>query len=267
MKSKNLRPLAAKGHYKTKAISVSKPNDKRKSVFIAVPNMGKIQTDLMLRLIQWCFTGKNIIFPPQRISPVSKARAVCVDAFLKSGYEWLFFVDADTVPPEDAIERLTSHNKQFVSGIVSNLKATKDGILRPTPCVYRKPKTKVEKKECEGMKAYYPIVNFKDGKLVKIAAAGLACAMIHRSVFDKLKPPYFEEHYPDPKSKIETGEDIRFSQKLEDAGIEMYADPNVVGSHWKEVKIDSPFSFEVRPDKGDSSFDELGNKFIGKRPN
>lgn len=266
MKNK-LVPLSARGHYTTPAISVSKSKNKARSVFIAVPNMGKIQTDLMLRLIQWCFTGKNIIFPPQRITPVSKARTICVEAFLKSGYEWLFFVDADTVPPEDAIDRLTSHHKQFVSGIVSNLKAGSDGILRPTPCVYRKPRTKKEKKECEGMKAYYPVIDFKDGKLKQIAAAGLACAMIHRSVFDKIKPPYFEEHYPDPKSKIETGEDIRFSQKLEAAGIKMYVDPKVMGAHWKEVKIDQPYSFEVHPDKGDSSYDEFKGKFEGKRPN
>lgn len=262
MKSKkkiDTRPLANKGHHQIKSL-VSTPSDNRPSVFIAIPNMGNIQTDLMLQLITWCLKYKVLIFPPQRFYPIAKARNVCVEAFLKSDYEWLFFVDSDTVPPADALDILLKDNKQFTSGIVCNLKLCTDGVQRPVPCVFRQPQNKREFEECKDIKAYYPLKKSYKG-LKEIAAAGMACTLLHRSVFKNLKPPYFKERYVGKPGEVATGEDIMFCQTMEAQGIKMWADFRVRCSHWKQVRIDAPFSFEIKNNPSGERWDQKSKQF------
>jgi len=97
----------------------AKAIDEMPSVFLAIPNMGTIQTELVLRTISWIYGSKVILFPPQKYSPVSLARNLCVEEFLRQDYDYLFFVDADTVPPPDAINNLEEGMKPVVqkSGI------------------------------------------------------------------------------------------------------------------------------------------------------
>lgn len=259
-KDKN-RLLHAKGHHKIKSLLVvSDPGKEEPSVFIAVPNMGTIHTELMLQLVSWMVGKKVLIFPPQKFYPIAKARNVCVEAFLKSDYEWLFFVDSDTVPPADALDILLKDDKQFISGIVYTLKQCTDGISRPVPCVFRKPKNKREYKECGKTKAYYPIKKNYKG-LKEIAAAGMACTLLHRSVFKNLKPPYFKERFVPKPGQIETGEDIMFCQEMERQGVKMWADFRVRCGHWKEIRIDSPFSLEVKPHESGERWNIKSKKF------
>ena len=77
---------------KNKEIKIGQTNGKEidamPSVFLAIPNMGTIQTDLVLRIISWIYGAKVIFFPPQQYSPVSVARNKCVEAFIEQGYDY-----------------------------------------------------------------------------------------------------------------------------------------------------------------------------------
>lgn len=211
--------------------------DKMPSVFVAVPNMGTIQTDLMLRIISWIYGAKVIFFPPQNFSPVSVARNVCVREFLKQGYDYLFFVDADTVPPVDAITKLLAADKKIISGVTCNLKLCNDGVLRPAPMVFKQMKNDSWE---DGMTAV-----LQEKGIEEVDAFGMSCCMIHKSAFDGMKEPWFTEQFVVPEGKKAIGEDFIFCKKLKDAGHKLYADMSIHCDHHKKVKVSFPNQFEV----------------------
>lgn len=211
--------------------------DKMPSIFLAIPNMGTVQTDLMLRVVQWVYGAKLILFPPQKFSPISVARNKCVEEFLARDYDYIFFVDSDTVPPPDAIVRLLSHRKKMISGVTCNLKLCSDGILRPAPMVFKYADKKKD--------SFLPIL--KQSGVEEIVACGMSCCLIHKSVFTGMKSPWFEERPYEKYGKKPLGEDFDFCEKVIKKGIKIHADFGVLCSHHKNVKIDYPNQFDVIP--------------------
>ena len=231
-----------------------KTMSKMPSIFVAVPNMGTIQTDLVLRIISWVYGAKIIFFPPQNFSPVSVARNVCVREFLKQGYDYLFFVDADTVPPADAIIKLlnaleeSKTNKKIISGVTCNLKLCNDGVLRPAPMVFRR--TEGDSWE-KGMSAV-----LQETGIEEVDAFGMSCCLMHKSVFNGMKEPWFTEKFVVPEGEKAMGEDFIFCKKLKDAGHKLYADMSIHCDHHKQVKVSFPNQFEV------IRHDVMGNKIL-----
>jgi len=211
--------------------------DAMPSVFIAIPNMGTIQTDLVLRTIAWIYGAKVILFPPQGYSPVSVARNLCVKEFIKQGYDYLFFVDSDTVPPPDAIKKLLAAKKQIISGVTCNLKLCQDGMLRPAPMVMRY--VNPEDPE-EGL---MPIL--KESGVEEVDGFGMSCCMIHKSVFEGWEEPWFTEQFVAELGKKAIGEDLLFCRKLKEKGIPLFADFGIHCDHHKMTKITFPNQIEV----------------------
>src|SRR5262245_51915746 len=51
--------------------------------------------------------------------PFDNARNHACEVCLGEGFENLFFLDSDVIPPHDAVLRLLAHNKPFISGLYS----------------------------------------------------------------------------------------------------------------------------------------------------
>ena len=211
--------------------------DKMPSVFLAVPNMGTMQTDLVMRIISWIYGAKVIFFPPQNFSPVSVARNVCVREFLKQGYDYLFFVDSDTVPPADAITKLLAADKKIISGVTCNLKMCQDGILRPAPMVFRQ---RGNDSWEDGMDAV-----LQESGIEEVDAFGMSCCLIHKSVFIGMKEPWFTEKFVVPEGKKAIGEDFIFCRKVKEAGHKLHADMSIHCDHHKMIKVSYPNQLEV----------------------
>lgn len=222
--------------YKIGQVS-GKEIDAMPSVFIALPNMGTVQADLMLRVIAWIYGAKVILFPPQGYSPVSVARNLCVKEFLKQGYDYLFFVDADTVPPIDSIKKMLAAKKPIISGVTCNLKLCQDGLLRPAPMVMRYVDPK---NPDEGL---MPVLQEKG--IEEVDGFGMSCCMIHKSVFDGWEEPWFTEQFVAELGKKAIGEDLKFCRKLKEKGIPLYADFSIHCDHFKMTKISFPNQIEV----------------------
>ena len=153
--------------------------DQMPSIMVAVPNMGNIRTDLMMRIISWTRNAKMILFTPQNYSPVSVARNLCVSAFIEGDYDYLFFVDADTVPPPESLAKLLMAKKKIISGVTCNLKLCEDGMLRPAPMVFEY----FNKGDREsGLK---PIL--RESGVEKVDSFGMSCCLIHKSIFKGIK--------------------------------------------------------------------------------
>ena len=59
---------------------------------------------------------------------------------------------------------------------------------------------------------------------IKIRGSGLGCALIHRSVFEKMKYPYFK--WTEYEKGTQLSEDLYFSER-----VEMYLDTRVTCGH------------------------------------
>lgn len=192
------------------------------SVLIAMPNMGWVRSDLVLPVARLLGLGAALC-APSGLKPTAWARNHCVDAFLAGDREWLWFVDHDVLPPDHALDLLLAAGKPAITGVVPTMKLDdRDGEVRPTPLT--------AKTAPDGnMRAY-------GGRGVEpIERCGAGCWLLHRSLFDVIGPPWFEDRVWPPEDR--TGQDFTFCEKLAAAGVQLYAHFDVVCRHRKEVDL------------------------------
>jgi hypothetical protein len=150
-------------------------------------------------------------------SLIYDAREYIATEFLKSDCDYLMFIDSDMTFHPQSIDFLLRHNLEFVTA-----KAFKR--VKPyQPCFY----TKFDYKD--GVPELEAPAQYGEG-LLPIEGAGLACALIKRSAFEKIQPPYF---FPLPN----VGEDLTFCLKLKNAGVKMYCDTTLQFGHLGYVEI------------------------------
>jgi hypothetical protein len=165
--------------------------------------------------LHFCMVSNSLIYD---------AREHIAEEFLKSECEYLMFIDSDMTFHPKSIEFLTRHKKDFVTA-----KAFKR--VKPyQPCFY----TKVEYND--GVPNLETPLQYGEG-LLRIEGAGLACALIHRSVFERLEKPFF---FPYPN----VGEDLTFCLKMKEKEIEMFCDTTLQFGHLGHVEIFEKDFFE-----------------------
>ena len=193
-------------------------------VLIGLPTMASVHTMLLMTIVSWmakAFQGSEYnlsIYPTVNVQPVDNARNEIVKAFLESDCTHLLFVDADTIPPLDAIEKLLAHNLPIVSALTPIIEMTKDGApWKKYNCVdtddkHMRPNTGL--RECKG--------------------AGTSCLLIRRDVLEQLEMPYFRFKYQDDTGKqVFVSEDIHFIINCLSKGIKTMADTSIICQHYK----------------------------------
>lgn len=152
----------------------------------------------------------------------------CVALFLEQpAYDYILFVDDDTVVPVDAIPKLLALDKPVAIGVqplyfsgifVANVKLPDDPVNGPYPwpdwITWRRPS--------EPFRAGY---------------CGLGCTLIRRDVLEKIGHPWFVEEYGNVWGEGNVTEDTYFCQKVAAAGYEIWCDPTVVCGHLKTVDL------------------------------
>lgn len=122
------------------------------------------------------------------------------------GAEYLLFVDADMVFPEDVLKRLLAHGKEVV-GVDSSFKEL--------------PRQTTIKHDYAEMPK----------ELFRARAVGGGILLIKTSVFEKLEKPYFVMEHDQSEGLISKGEDVYFCEKARKAGIEIWCDPKIPIKH------------------------------------
>jgi GT2 family glycosyltransferase len=112
-------------------------------------------------------------------SLVGKARNELVTRFLKSGAEWLWMVDTDTVFSPKALGRLLKVadpvSAPIVSGLVYILRG--DGKV---PSMFTLGRD-------DGGLFMEPVTSWRQGAVVDVDACGAACLLVHRGVYEKIQ--------------------------------------------------------------------------------
>jgi len=166
--------------------------------------------------------------------PIDVARNQLVKQLEK---EWLFMFDSDEIVPPEALMKLLSWNLPIVSGIVFLA-----NIDRPAPAIYkyehRKQGRHYYSSKINEVEAYL-LRHKPDNKdvgvvlpstkedLIECDAVGCGCLLVHRKVFEAIKPPHFVLNSGGRVS----GEDFSFCRKAKRAGFKIYADPGVLCGH------------------------------------
>jgi len=154
------------------------------------------------------------------VSPVALARNVIVENFLKTDATHLWMIDADTIPPPDALEILLAVDVDIATGITPILRqgSRTSNIYEDTSGV------PMELKDTEHKKKPFPI-----------AGCGAACLLIRREVLEKVGKPWFAEVWGDDGTHM--SEDVFFGNRATEEGFTLTCVPTVVCGHARSVII------------------------------
>jgi len=199
------------------------------SVFIAMPNLGQLAVGHTQNLMAWALSDKYRWEwkPVIGVSPYDRARNECHRLFMESGKEYMLFMDADTVPPVDALDRLIAADKPMISATVQTVQMHK-GEPRLIPIALR---WNEEDPEDVGLKAYV------GNGVEEVDATTLACTLIKRKVMKAVGPRAFQFGYGDEYGTTGIGEDIFFNNLVKEAGFSIWNHYGVVCSHLKEIDM------------------------------
>ena len=154
-----------------------------------------------------------------------------IEKAIKEDFDYIFFLDQDTIPPEDSIERFLKHNKKALCGICFSRRAFVAGKPIFTPNVY---KVILSDKELPDMKELTHEEIFSN-ELHEVVSCGGACIFIHKDIFKKVR---FKED-------LKQFEDRWFCIDLYKNKIPLFCDTSIKCKHlvlnrthsWKEGQL------------------------------
>ncbi len=184
------------------------------SIFIAIPHKGNIRFDHLPNIIEWS-KKYPIALGNSTMYPIAGARNELVEFFLKTACTHILFLDSDTIMPRDGLPRLLSHGKDVISGIYA----------------LRVGEQKIAVSACRATHSNPPYETIKiPQELSKVDAVGAGCLLVKRSVFSRIKKPFFNS----------TSEDFYFCENCRKHGIDIWIDPTIKAKHFKEIAIELP---------------------------
>ena len=186
-------------------------------ILIAVPTYENIYPDTFKSIYELEKGDNEVDFDFFRGYDVANARNVIAQATIDKGYDYVLMVDSDEVLPKDAlINLLESEQKYMEHNMVLGY-----CLSRPRNSTNTSGRTTVFK---FGRKDYVVGV-----KKLQVRGGGLAPALIHRSVFEKMEYPYFK--WTDYKSRAQLSEDLYFCEKFRSIKIPIFVDTRVACGH------------------------------------
>ena len=210
----NRQAVAAAAQRVTPAPAVNQPQagGKRPSIMIAVPAMEMVNAEFAQHL---AMAAANMVANGIKIncafnigSVITIARRNLVDIFLKSDFDYIFWVDSDMKFPIDAPVRLLARNKEIVGANYRRRRFPNPNFTGMSG----KPGTFVE---------FHTTDNSPAMELIDVLPHGLV--LCKREVYEKIPHPHYLQEYV-PELNLEIGEDIFFCQQAQKAGYEIWCD-------------------------------------------
>jgi hypothetical protein len=170
---------------------------------------------------------------PYGLTPVEYARNECVREFLKDPYyKKLWFIDADTIPPPNALDLLT-HDAPIVSGLChiwAGGGPDQQGFYVP-------PRMKIHAFDYRPVQEdFLSKLPLMDGRAFYCDAAGAACMVIKRELLEEMPEPWFRT-IRDAYGAGIRGEDLDFCRRAGLSGVKVLYDQNVQFGHIKKIDL------------------------------
>lgn len=204
----------------------SKIHEGKPKIFLAMPNQGNICPKNVMNLIGWFMAEEYTLqfCGPDDKRPHDRARNFCAKAFMRTDFEYLLYMDAQTAPEPSYLDRLLKADKPVVSGVVQTIQAGSNKLPYVGPQVSMAPLfIGLTFRESDGKYRYC------DGKgLTEVDAASCAFMLIKREVIEKVHeqfgPPFSWHRLTDEEWGIDGyAEDFDFCIKVKEAGFPIFA--------------------------------------------
>lgn len=201
-------------------------------ILIAVPTYENIYPDTFRSIYQLDRGEHEVEFDFFRGYDVANARNLIAQATLDRKFDYVLMVDNDEVLPEDALINLMEDQKSepvptmVVGYCLSRPQGASNTSGRTTAFKF-------------GGRDYvvddaYTISDLDELKSkgvhkMQIRGSGLGCALIHRSVFERMSYPWFKWILYSNKSQL--SEDLYFCEKFREIGTPLFVDTRVRCGH------------------------------------
>jgi hypothetical protein len=145
------------------------------------------------------------------------SRNILRQRVLDAGYDYLFSIEQDVIPAPDALQKLSSHGNDIVTGIVRTPLPWNgdERDIRMLPMLYVP-----HPRDPAGL-AYAPEAELARPQLLRVAAAGLGCVLIHRRVLERIPFHWTGNAF----------DDMAFYKDARDAGFQAWCDTTVKPRH------------------------------------
>jgi len=175
-------------------------------------------------LVLWC----------TEVPSIAEAREYLAKQALQTNAEWLFWVDSDNLVPPDALKLMLTYAQRFGPAAYCGAYYTKKNRFEVTLAAWVKavdPRT--------GQPAYrglHPDILNSKGELVEVDVAGMGCCLEHRSIYEKIPPPWFKWTF-DPFLGAGTSEDFFHFERVKAHGFKVYLCTRVLCAHIGRFKM------------------------------
>lgn len=155
--------------------------------------------------------------------------------------QWAMFLDADMGFPDvtvrQLIDRADPTDRPIVGGLCFALKRNgiEDADTQAVP--YGMVPTIYTYHDLEDDAGFLPMAEYPRDALVKVAATGMACVLVHRTVLEKIRAEHGDRWFdriPNPRQPTMFGEDMSFCIRAAAADAPIFVDTSLRTSHDKD---------------------------------
>jgi hypothetical protein len=182
------------------------------SIMIAVPSMEMVNAEFAQHL---AMASANLVANGIKIncafnigSVITIARRNLVDIFMKSNFDYIWWVDSDMKFPIDTPMRLLARNKPIVGANYRRRRFPNPSFTGMTG-------------SAGSFREFQTTDNSPAMEMCDVLPHGLC--LIKREVYEKVAQPHYLQEYI-PHLNLEVGEDIYFFQKCKQEGYEIWCD-------------------------------------------
>jgi len=202
-------------------------------VLIAIPTAGGLHERTSIWQTIVCSRNSNYTPGVFRGRPVDHVRNGIIRLFLQhTGLTHLLLIDSDTEPPLDAVERLLATQQKIT-------RSTGRPVMT-TGCY----PVLMHEGLCwaladQGTDGHYRLIKrHKDPvRPSRVDAGGAGCLLIPREILASTPAPWFL--WIERPDGSQMSEDIYFFDRMNAAGYQTWADPQVICKHYKEIELTS----------------------------
>jgi len=177
--------------------------------------------------------GTNEDLPVKRL--VSNRNKI-LEYTLERNYDFVFMLDADVIPPQNAVKELLECNKDIVSGLYWN-NFMSSSVMKWLPVAWM-PITEKEFEEIKkqiklplhfthkDMQRHMTQKEAESGKLFEVLHPSAGCMLLSRKVFEQVR-----YGVPDGPANKSVGDDIYFIKKARESEFKVYVDTKIKCEH------------------------------------
>lgn len=188
------------------------PTGNRPSIMIAVPSMEMVNAEFAQHL---AMAAANMVAHGIKIncafnigSVITIARRNLVDIFLKSDFDYIWWIDSDMKFPIDTPLRLLARDKPIVGANYRRRRFPNPNFTGMTG-------------SAGNFQEFHTTDNSPAMELIDVLPHGLV--LVKREVYEKIPQPHYLQEYV-PELNLEIGEDIFFCQQAKKSGYEIWCD-------------------------------------------